>query len=232
MAKPARGTVLVLAFLIGATALVAAGFAAGQEVVRPSVPVTVHEWGTFTSVAGQDGRAIEWRPLSGPSDLPCFVRVLNPACIKCDVGGVLPAIRATVRMETPVLYFYAAEETTARVQVRFPQGLISEWFPNATVPLPAPFANIANGTGAIDWLKVTITPNVTPDFPVEPGPSHYYAARETDAAPVIVGGQPEKFLFYRGLASFPVPISATASSDGRITVANTGRHGMGRLILF
>ena len=35
--------------------------------------LTVHEWGTFTTVAGQDGLAIDWLPLGGPTDLPCFV---------------------------------------------------------------------------------------------------------------------------------------------------------------
>ena len=35
--------------------------------------LTVHEWGTFTTVAGKGGRAIDWLPLSGPVDLPCFV---------------------------------------------------------------------------------------------------------------------------------------------------------------
>ena len=36
-------------------------------------PFTVHEWGTFTSIAGEDGMAVEWRPQAGPDDLPCFV---------------------------------------------------------------------------------------------------------------------------------------------------------------
>ena len=34
--------------------------------------VTVHEWGTFTTVAGADGVAMQWTPLGGASDLPCF----------------------------------------------------------------------------------------------------------------------------------------------------------------
>ena len=42
-----------------------------------SAGLVVHEWGTFTSIAGVDGAAIQWRPLSGPSDLPCFVRGLS-----------------------------------------------------------------------------------------------------------------------------------------------------------
>jgi len=36
-------------------------------------PLIVHEWGTFTSIAGADGTAVEWLPLAGPADLPCFV---------------------------------------------------------------------------------------------------------------------------------------------------------------
>jgi hypothetical protein len=223
-----RGNAVVFAFLLVTTALVGAGL-----TQSPASSLVVHEWGTFTSVAGQDGRAVEWQPLSGPSDLPCFVRVLNPVCIKCVTPvSVLPAIRATVRMETPVLYFYSPEEVTARVQVRFPQGLITEWYPHAVVPVPSPLGAISQSMGAIDWAQVVVKPNTNPAFPSEPGPSHYYAARETDAAPVVVGAQPEKFLFYRGLASFPVPVRATVEDDGQIAVSKAGRHALGRLILF
>ena len=40
---------------------------------QESAKLVVHEWGTFTSVAGQDGASLDWRPLAGPSDLPSFV---------------------------------------------------------------------------------------------------------------------------------------------------------------
>ena len=224
-----RGNAVVFAFLLVITALVRAGL-----TQSPPANLVVHEWGTFTSVAGQDGQAVEWQPLSGPSDLPCFVRVLAPACIKCAVGttSALPFIRATVRMETPVLYFYASEEVTARVHVRFPHGLITEWYPQAIVPTPSPLGAMWDQMGSIEWADVTVKPTASPDFPVEPGRSHYYAARATDAAPVVAAGQREKFLFYRGLASFPVPVRAIVQDDGQIAVSNVGRHGPGRLILF
>ena len=38
-------------------------FGAAQTPSSSSGPLVVHEWGTFTSVAGQDGRAVEWLPL-------------------------------------------------------------------------------------------------------------------------------------------------------------------------
>ncbi|MBI2149254.1 MAG: hypothetical protein HYU27_01440 [Acidobacteria bacterium] len=35
--------------------------------------LTIHEWGAFTTVAGLDGLPVDWLPLGGPNDLPCFV---------------------------------------------------------------------------------------------------------------------------------------------------------------
>ena len=40
------------------------------------------------------------------SDLPCFVTLVNPNSVKVGAGGI-PALKATVRMETPVVYFYS-----------------------------------------------------------------------------------------------------------------------------
>jgi hypothetical protein len=60
------------------------------------VAITAHEWGTFTSIAGEDGRAMSWRPYGGPTDLPCFVDRW-PGSGKGPLAG-------TVRMETPVLF--------------------------------------------------------------------------------------------------------------------------------
>src|ERR1700674_2236241 len=72
--------------------------------------VTVHEWGTFTSIAGEDGRPVEWLPAGGPTDLPCFVNRFETLGLKASLSG-------TVRMETPVLYFYGPAETTVSVKV-------------------------------------------------------------------------------------------------------------------
>src|ERR1700680_3722016 len=52
---------------------------AGWSADEHTLPdLTVHEWGTFTAIAGKDGRAAEWLPLSLPryppsTDLPQFV---------------------------------------------------------------------------------------------------------------------------------------------------------------
>jgi hypothetical protein len=85
--------------------------------------LTVHEWGTFTSVAGEDGFAIDWDVLGGKDDLPGFVNNHGLPCFK-------GSFTTTVRMETPVMYFYSPREVTARVKVLFPHGVITEWYPN------------------------------------------------------------------------------------------------------
>ena len=175
---------------------------------------------------------MEWTPFSGPSDLPCFVTILNPTSIKVGPKGFLPSIRATVRMETPVIYFYSDREQTVNVGVRFPHGLITEWYPQGRIP-PIPFGQpLAKMTGGIAWNDVKVSPLSRGSFPVEADKSHYYAARETDASPVQVGSQHEKFLFYRGLASFPVPVSARVKPDGTIAVENTGAEDIGLFVLF
>jgi hypothetical protein len=87
-------------------------------------------------------------------------------------------------------------------------------------------------TGSIEWPEVKVRPGATATLPDERDGSHYYAARETDASIVQVAGQNEKFLFYRGLASFPVSVYAHSRADGSIEVRNTGLHEIGDMILF
>jgi hypothetical protein len=207
--------------------------------------VVVHEWGTFTTVAGEDGRAVNWLPLGGPVDLPCFVQCYKNRQIKFLAGGeqdgpidyetARSTLVGTVRMETPVLYFYAPEETTVSVRVRFPRGLMTEWYPAATVSQPDVVPTVLdnpNVVGAIDWPRVRITPDRQPIYPTGSGTSHYYAARHTDASPVQVDGQDEKFLFYRGVASFPSLVSAALDQQNHITVSNLGAHPISSVILF
>jgi hypothetical protein len=225
MLKCLRSAALV--FVAGSLCAAAPPRASGQS---DSAQLTVHEWGTFTSIAGPDGNAVPWRPLSGPSDLPCFVTVLNPNSVKLPQGGVL-GVKALVRMETPVLYFYAAEPVTARVSVGFPEGLFSEWYPQATVAMFQP-PNTTQWQWRIKWSNVQITPGAKEEFPTEPVESHYYAARDTDSAPVTVGTQQEKFLFYRGIASFAPPINAKIARDGSVLVAEKSGAPIDTFVLF
>jgi hypothetical protein len=187
----------------------------------------VHEWGTFTSIAGDDGRAVEWLPMDGPTDLPCFVDRFR-FNLKASLSG-------TVRMETPVVYFYSSQETTVNVKVQFRQGAVTEWFPKAVVtPAQINALSLRNRgfASTIEWADVNVSPGAATAFPVEHGSSHYYKARETDAAPVRLGAQQEKFLFYRGVGGFQPPISATVAADGTVVVKHANGEPVGDVILF
>jgi hypothetical protein len=204
------------------------GFAAalaltGADLNIGTAPVVTHEWGTFTSVAREDGTAVEWAPLLGPGDLPCFVTRGN------EVRKV--ALRALVRMETPVLYFYSQQPETLSVHVDFPQGLITEWYPN---PLPRIQGSKPgwDSTNAINWETVQLAPGKDLAYAKTKGESRYYAARNTDATPLRIGDQQEKMIFYRGLGNFAPPLRAQYESDGKLELHNTGTEAIPFAILF
>jgi hypothetical protein len=220
-----------------------AAFLVAAEI-HPAQPVglTVHEWGTFTSVAGENGSAVDWDALGGKNDLPGFVHDFGHRCFKWRLTG-------TVRMETPVMYFYSPRELVAHVKVAFPQGLITECYPRAEYEiyqkgrldrsvrrleanLNGIDTSLRSLTGQIEWRNIKVQPDTTPSLPVESTPSRYYAARGTDAAAITVGDQHEKFLFYRGVGRFAVPLSARLSSDGKVVVENLGSDPVPRVILF
>jgi len=196
--------------------------------------LTAHEWGTFTSIAGSDGQAVEWSPLTGSTDLPAFVEHFR------DPGFKL-GLRGTVRMETPVLYFYDSREQTVSVNVAFSKGVITEWYPHASRVEPA--ANLygdslhgAGASGGIAWDSVTLAPAGRPNFPAGAETNHYYAARMTSSTPLRVkapgGEQQEKFLFYRGVSTFSVPLSATLDTNGKLRVKNRRDQEIPTAILF
>jgi hypothetical protein len=210
------------------------------DVKAPSVPLTVHEWGTFTSIAGATGMALEWQPFGGPTDLPCFVHRFQT--------GYKANLMGTVRMETPVIYFYSPQAMTARVHVAFPQGYITEWYPKATqVARPIGSGNIP-GTGdvprgegmrepgagepdSIEWPQVRIDPSAAPHFPFEIESSHYYTARSTDSAPLTAGGETEKFLFYRGVGKFQPPV-ALEIAGAALSIRNLANSDIPAAIVF
>jgi hypothetical protein len=259
-------------FLLVSMAFAAAAFMASPRAEQAD-HLVVHEWGTFTSVAGPNGQADYWTPLAGPQDLPCFVdhaRLEEPArsgqitsnqigniamkgrdiygllslaadgraAVETAVNGVRnanalvpPAVMpATIRMETPVLYFYSPTGVRVNVKVAFNQGLMSEWYPQATTPGVDRTRALLSTVGTIEWPAVDVRPGADPAFPQDEVKSHYYAARDVDAAPLQVGDQHEKFLFYRGLADFQPTIGARINAAGQVTLTGTGASG--RVVLF
>jgi hypothetical protein len=129
-------------------------------------------------------------------------------------------------METPVIYFYSGKEMDVSVKVDFPRGKITEWYPQAR----------SVGTN-IDWGRLKVMPAAAMTLPVESAESHYYPARETDAATLRVcspddgSSQHEKFLFYRGVGTFDLPLAVRLEGEN-VLLKNTGRDEISHLIIF
>ncbi len=209
-----------------------------------------HEWGTFTSVQGSDGVQMGWNPLS-VTDLPAFVHDWpKSGPVNAKVARQQLVSKATSvtrqRMETPVIYFYADADLTVNVGVKFPQGTMTEWYPQANLPTKPSDAELF-GPKSLRWENVAVVPQdpgpqsassgakqTKAQPPTTAEPSHYYAARETDADLIRVNGETEKFLFYRGVGDFQAPLAATPSGieHQKITLRNTGAEELKRLFVY
>ena len=71
----------------------------------------------------------------------------------------------------------------------------------------------------MSWGKFVVKPDRSGSPILGAGESHYYEARKTDADLVRVcspqGDEYEKFLFYRGVGSFELPVKVKLTEDGQ-----------------
>jgi len=206
-----------------------AGNAKGQEA-----ELVAHEWGTFTSIAGNAGTAVQWLPWVVPSDLPKFVEHFQSSNFKPNLSG-------TIRMETPVLYFYSPREARISVHVSLSKGLITEWYPHVTRYTPS--GNVRTVAfderepdGSVTWDSIMLRPADASSLMREKEESRYYSARATASTPVLVssptGPQHEKFLFYRGVSSETSPVTARILENGSVYIENVTGEPVARLFLF
>jgi hypothetical protein len=147
-------------------------------------------------------------------------------------------------METPVIYLYGPETSTASVRVTFPHGYITEWYPKANrvatyigsgMPPHGPDVRHPgkDEPDSIEWPAVKLGRDSNDiDYPLEQPPSHYYAGRRTDSAALRAGGETEKFLFYRGIGQFQPPVAAQVSAGERIKVRALNQQQIPAAILF
>jgi hypothetical protein len=187
-----------------------------------------HEWGTYTSLQGSDGRSMNGLH-HAEHLLPAFVKARldrNP-----DQKGIesLPE-PVNQKLETPVIYFYDADPKPVAVRVRFPEGIISEWYPGA-VDMAPPVDEMRRMAGGEMTWRVELVPDVTP--PEVPSDSIWAPSRRTKSLgvryvdPLHVdlpdGYHSEKFIFYRGLGRFDRPVRVTSElsrGPAMITVHN------------
>ncbi|WP_193213536.1 hypothetical protein [Luteolibacter marinus] len=172
---------------------------------------TLHEWGTFTTVAGSDGILLsglerEEAPLpaftyshhgmeNGNLQRPLPVAdLLNPFLLTKGIRR--PVTGVTVKMETPVIYFHSDRAFDVEVKVGFKGGTISQWYPQRSggevLPAPPqPKESPVNWTldftrprvGSIEWQARVLSPRESRDAILfKPGESlHWMRPRVPEA---------------------------------------------------
>jgi hypothetical protein len=195
---------------------------------------TVHEWGTFLVVQGSNGATMGGM-VDSEELLPRFVaeRALN---------GYSRA-KLYSKMETPVTYFYTDRPRDVQVKVDMPHGLLTHFYPTVRAFTPPLTDKAATPSGSsLDWGTFQVFPDrrfvpagqalptKEPPYLFEAGQeSTWRFARETDSALVKVNAHGrnyyEKFLFYRGLGTFTLPLEVRSSWAGdhlHLSLHNTG----------
>jgi len=229
--------VLAVAVLGALTASQLSLPAAGAEPAR----LIAHEWGTFTSFSGSDGVPAHFSP--NYTDLPAFVYTQagppNTKVRRLERDGA-------ISMETPVVYFYSDQALKLSVKVSFPRGWLTEWYPFAA---NAPAGKATPGE-TMQW-NVRLLPGETVKLPGNPKEkNNYFSARETDSVALQVEAKPstdgdtgggelhggtllqrEKFLFYRGVATFPPPVAVKAIGGSNIRITNNAGGKVDGLVL-
>jgi len=218
--------------------------------------LTVHEWGTFT--ARYTGYGTPYLDVHKTIDekVPDFVHHIDfENCdIKCTdyykeaywyVNRKLSLENISIKMETPVLYFYSKQEIKdLEINVDFPKGSISEFYPlplkhedlnhviskvtfkpkflGGLSPENFPFLTFGNYNGFAKWKINVLAPDnpALPSKPDESVPNVWLAPRKTASNLIESNQEREKYIFYRGLGSFTNPLIPEYTKNHNLLVTN------------
>jgi len=213
-----------ISMLLAVLALPAVAYCGSNKLI-------VHEWGTFTALQDETGRSIGGINVND-EPLPVFVHRIGPGLVSDDNGGKglpvgLPDV--TMRLETPVIYFYPPGNSDkipiVNVSATFNGGLLTEFYPKAQLtidgkPTTKPVDRITESVrGGLTWNNVTIGTN-------DPKPvtnSHVWQSpRNVDSSPIEVGKEAEQYIFYRGCGHIDSPLKVIREGD-RIHVVAASR---------
>lgn len=209
-----------LVFLIGVLTIHAFG---------QSNKLVVHEWGTFTSLQDDNGRALpginaDDEPLPGfVASIPINYEVTS------KFSKAVPRLhpQVTMRLETPVVYFYPPADAklpmTVTFSAKFNGGLLTQFFPKAQVSemslTPKQIVRVdSNGAGTLTWkdIKIGVMGKM-----METNERVWTAPRETSSAMITTrDGTGEKFLFYRGVGNLDSPVKVL-HDGGKFFVRST-----------
>jgi hypothetical protein len=222
--------------------IVAVALLSSPSLMSDPADLLVHEWGTFTSMQGSDGITLEGLQHE-EEPLPDFVHAIDGFHAIDVLAGLSKGIGrpihgCTVKMETPVTYFYSPHSLLVHARVEFAHGMLTQWYPavaefgvhGADQEEPIDFSKVERGW--LDWQIDVLPPKFGADAtPVLDQGAAWLSARIPQPNCVrahveAAGEQPahdetEQFLFYRGLGRFDLPIHVRTSPGSLLDIANT-----------
>ena len=248
----------------------------------------MHEWGTFTTVSGSDGRLLTGlhieeehlprfvhshvgmapgagrfmyyspSPLTPQTSSQILVRVngdkhlsraISKGMLRRNISNV------TVKMETPVIYFYGDDTPKVNVKVGFNGGTISQWYPQRKsgdtphkvdpssfkmddslraaaekkdLVLQTALDFSKPYTGAIEWdVEILPKSQADPAFTFKPEENYTWIyPRVPDTNMLKVGDEYEDYLFYRGIGNFSLPAEFSVDSNETLHVKNNSKEAI------
>lgn len=226
-----------------------------SEAWSPGEGFVVHEWGTLTSVVGSDGSLLPGLHHE-EEDLPGFVAdrlaaaQTQPSVVQKMETPVTyfyaPSkltVSAKVAFPKGVLtqwFPYVAKlEPAVFFDDTNPSRSVDPWLQtNVTPPHCVTRFSGPLEKGLLDWGNFTVLPpQESPPLAGPLGDTTWGFARQVKAnaleVPSPTGGPAlrEKFLFYRGLGNFELPLTGRAAQQSVTFENRDGQHAMGRLVL-
>ena len=202
----------------GGLVVVAAGTLALGAQERPR-GLIVHEWGTFLAMNGSDGATLDGM-YHEEHALPAFVHARSHNELRLRTSNL--------KGETPVVYFYSDAPVRVQVQVGFPRGLWTQWYPQADFVGPSLVqvgSPLGAGNGRIGWTVDVVPPGpAAPPLPATTTDALWNFTRDVDAAFVSAvdytrnrAPEWERFIFYRGLGESRLPFDVSAANGGVVS---------------
>ncbi len=209
--------------------------------------LVIHEWGTFTSLQDEQGNTVGGIniddepvpdfvhtvgsiPIVRDSSIPFFGNC-SSKCSRLPAGD--PSV--TMRLETPVVYFYPARDQSTPfeidVDVEFRGGWLTQFYPFGDAELgdsantPPKLSPETHGT--LSWRKLLVGGDWAGPETTDPV---WLSPREVEATSVQASnGEAERYLFYRGIGQLDAPLQVTRDneSDTLSITANFGELEMG-----
>ncbi|HET9448863.1 MAG TPA: hypothetical protein VFO35_21515 [Steroidobacteraceae bacterium] len=207
-----------------APALLATLTLATAQPAAAAASLIVHEWGTFTSFQDSRGRTIPGINVDD-EPVPQFVHRLREAQIfttrstpaSWSQGAPRCHPEVTLRLETPVLYFYPqsgfALNQLIDVRASFTNGWLTEFFPAADASNPGFPQDLRQSVrGSIEWKGLRLSRESSAGLP-DTTEHVWLAPRNVKSAVVINAAEAEKYLFYRGVGHLDAPIVVREEGD-------------------